>query len=75
MKLSFWDFLTGIFLLATIILIAMVGIIYFNPNSSLNPFPYPTLPPTISVPTATITPFRMPPTWTPTPKIVTTPSP
>jgi hypothetical protein len=75
MKFSFWDFLTGLFLLATLAVIGVVAIIYFNPYSSLNPFPYPTMPPTLYVPTATATPFSMPPTWTPTPKVDVTPSP
>jgi len=75
MKVSFWDVLSILFLTATVILIAVVGILFLNPNSSLNPFPYPTMPPTINVPTLTQTPYTLPPTWTPTPQITATPNP
>ncbi len=75
MKISFWDFLSGLLIIATIAVLLVVGIIFFNPNSSLNPFPYPTMPVLLSIPTSTSTPFILPPTWTPTPKITPTPNP
>lgn len=75
MKISFWDVLTILFLTATVVVIAVVGLLFFNPTSSINPFPFPTLPPTIMVPTLTSTPIMLPPTWTPTPKITATPNP
>ena len=51
-----------------------------NPNSQLNLFPPPTLPATISFPTATATSqYALPPTWTPEPTLeptlTDTPSP
>lgn len=75
MKLSFWDALSILFITATILLIAVVAIIFFDPESPINPFPYPTMPATISVPSLTPTKVFLPPTWTPTPKIVSTPNP
>jgi len=46
----------------------MVLVIYANPDSNLNPFPFPTIPPTIVVPSPTPTLLHLPPTWTPTPR-------
>ena len=74
MKLSFWDVLAIIFTTAALICLALVLIIYTNPDTSLNPFPFPTLPPTIVVPSPTPTLLQLPPTWTPTP-LVSTPLP
>lgn len=66
MKLSIWDVLT----ILTLCAIVVVGVVYLSilsdPDSSLNPFPRPTLPPTLQIPTATATVFRLPSTWTPT---------
>ncbi len=42
-KFSFWDFLTILTLVATVIVAIVVMSIYSNPNSSLNPLPVPTL--------------------------------
>ena len=75
MKISFWDFLSGLLIIATIVIILVVGIIFINPDSTLNPFPYPTMPELLSLPSSTSTPFVLPPTWTPTPKIPATPNP
>ena len=46
---------------------AFVLTVYFNPDSALNPFPPPTMPAGIVLPTETPTPQSMPPTWTPAP--------
>lgn len=75
MKVSIWDMLSTLFLIATVIVIIVVGIIFFDPDSSINPFPVPTLPPTITVSLATPTQYKLPPTWTPTPQITATPNP
>lgn len=60
--------------LATVMVIALIPLaasfflmIFLNPQSSLNPFPPPTLPALAQAPTATSTPLALPPTWTPTP--------
>jgi hypothetical protein len=43
-------------------------VIFFNPQSGINPFPPPTLPALAQFPTPTPTPQNvLPPTWTPTP--------
>lgn len=63
-----WNVLTGVVLLIT----ACIGLVYLmifvNPQTALNPFPPPTLPPTLSIPSATPTSRNeLPPTWTPAP--------
>jgi hypothetical protein len=72
MKISFWDILTIAVLFATAVVIVVVLAIFINPDSGINPYRYPTLPPTIMVPTATPTLVSLPPTWTPTPIIEAT---
>lgn len=75
MKLSVWDILSIIVLVASLIIMGVVLVIFGNPNSSLNPFPPVTMPPTIDIPTATATLVVLPPTWTPTVVISPTPRP
>ncbi len=75
MKLSTWDILSIVVLLAALIVLGIVLAIFANPSSSLNPFPPATLPPTIQIPTATRTPVLLPPTWTPTVYLTQTPRP
>ena len=66
MKLSFWDILAIVVTSATLFCAVLVLVIFNNPDSRLNPFPFPTLPPTIVVPSPTPTLQRLPATWTPT---------
>ena len=67
MKLQFWDILAIIFLLAAIMAGVVFGMIYADPYSSLNPFPPPTVPALLVLPTLTPTPlYRIPATWTAT---------
>jgi hypothetical protein len=73
MKLKIWDILSIIVLLGTVIVVIVVLTIFGNPTSSINPFPPPTLPATIDIPTTTQTTVRMPSTWTPTPWVTATP--
>ena len=73
MKLSFWDILTILFTSATVIALVLILVISTNPDSSLNPFPLPTLPPTLVLPSATPTLKSLPGTWTPTTAIQATP--
>ena len=54
--------LLAIFALALVILT-----IYSNPYSALNPFPPPTLPAKVVIPSNTTTPIKLPATWTPKP--------
>jgi hypothetical protein len=72
MKISFWDLLTIVVLVGIAVVIIVVVAIFMNPDSGINPFPRPTLPPTIMVPSPTATLISLPPTWTPTPQIEAT---
>jgi hypothetical protein len=67
----FWNFLTICTILASIGLIGALLMIYSNPFISINPFPPPTLPVLVVIPTSTATPVLLPPTWTPTIAMVT----
>ncbi len=65
-----WNTLTVLVLLTTLCVAVVFGVIFFNPTSSLNLFPPPTLPARAELPTATPTPLViLPPTWTPSPTI------
>ncbi len=63
----FW-LLGTLFLLATLLTVGGCTWVFLNPYVAWNPFPPPTLPPTVSLPpTATPLPYpTLPPTWTPT---------
>jgi hypothetical protein len=65
MKLSIWDILTGILLLAILLVGGLVMSVFANPYSSFNPFPPQKLPPTVVIPSSTPTFRSMPATWTP----------
>lgn len=69
----FWNFLTICVILATFALAAILMMVYSNPYIALNPFPPPTMPVLVMLPTATPTLVAMPPTWTPSPKPSETP--
>ncbi len=71
----FWNILTVITLLASIGLIGALLMIYSNPFISINPFPPPTMPVLVVIPTSTATPVVLPPTWTPTVGATETPFP
>jgi hypothetical protein len=71
----FWNFLTVCTVLATVALTAFMLLIYSNPYMSINPFPPPTMPALINLPTSTPTPLLMPATWTPAALVTGTPSP
>lgn len=75
MKISFWDILSILLLLATGLVVFIFIAIYNDPNSALNPFQPPTPPAQINLPTLTATPRRLPPTWTPTPADSNNPQP
>ncbi len=65
-----WNILTMMVLLVVGCLGIFLLTIFVNPSSGLNPFPPPTLPPTMALPTATATSaIQLPPTWTPEPTL------
>lgn len=61
-----WNILSILGLLAIVGVIAVAFMIFNNPQASINPFPPPTMPVLIVLPTATATPRMLPPTWTAT---------
>jgi hypothetical protein len=62
-----WNILTLLTLAALLCVLSYFTIIFLNPNSSLNPFPPPTVNPALLPPTVTVTPrHTLVPTWTPT---------
>jgi hypothetical protein len=65
MKVQIWDILAILLLLAALAVVAVVGSIFMDPYSSLNPFPPPQVPALLVIPSSTSVPLRMPPTWTP----------
>jgi hypothetical protein len=67
MKLTIWDILAMITLFAVVVIGILFLLIFANPYSAVNPFPPPTVPPTLSLPSQTHTPRSLPATWTPTP--------
>jgi hypothetical protein len=77
---ALWNILTAITLLGIVCVVVTFVAIYLNPQSGLNPFPPPTLPARLELPTGTATSVvNLPPTWTPTvtpePSATSTPRP
>ncbi len=69
-----WNCLTIGVLIAILVVVVVFLLIFIDPNSVLNPFPPPTLFPSIQGPTPTVTlRFKLIPSWTPT--VATTPVP
>lgn len=66
MKEPTWNVLTIAVLLLWLILVIVMTVIFINPDSGINRLRYPTLPPTVEIPTSTATLRPFPPTWTPT---------
>lgn len=66
MKVSFWDVLSILGLLAICMLAVLFTSIFVAPNSMLNPFPPEPLPAQVIIPSSTPTLLRLPPTWTAT---------
>ena len=71
---SIWNVLSIMLMLGVCLIAGIVGVIFADPNSALNPFPPSTPVPIIVLPSPTPTEFVvvLPPTWTPTPVISTT---
>lgn len=61
-----WNVLTALVLVAILLAGAYLVLLFSNPYTSLNPFPPPTMPVLVVLPSATPTPVKMPATWTPT---------
>jgi len=61
-----WNILTAIFIIASIFAVGYFAILFSDPATSLNPYPPPTLPVLIQLPTSTPTLVELPATWTPT---------
>ncbi|HEY9152542.1 MAG TPA: hypothetical protein VIN60_06620 [Anaerolineales bacterium] len=64
LKLNQWDILSIVVLLITVCIGGYYALIFINPNVPFNPLPPPPTP--YQLPTATITPIQLQPTWTPT---------
>lgn len=58
---ALWNGLTYLVLLAVVIVVMAFLIIFMNPNSAINPFPPPTLPALLMLPSSTPTPEGMQP--------------
>ena len=67
MKSRIWDILSIIGLVSICVLMVVFVQIAMDPNSSLNPFPPPTMPALLDLPTSTPTLRSLPATWTATP--------
>lgn len=67
MKITIWDILSFLVILVLFAIGALVLMVYNDPYAAVNPFPPPTLPAKLNLPTWTTTPQSMPPTWTTTP--------
>lgn len=65
--LTIWDLLVILLILLLLGVGLYYVLIFANPYSALNPFPPPTLPAAIVIPSDTPTARAMPSTWTPTP--------
>jgi hypothetical protein len=69
-----WNILTVLVLISALCIGAVYVMIFTNPNSSLNPLKPIPVDTQISLPTVTITPRQLPPTWTPTPSLTPAPT-
>lgn len=69
-----WNILTVLVLLSSICIVAVFLMIYMDPNSALNPLKPIPIDTQIILPTATVTPRQLPPTWTPTPSLTPAPT-
>jgi hypothetical protein len=72
-KDSLWNWFSILVLLGAAGAVFVFYLIYQNPQSVFNPYPPPTMPAALALPTATETPPSLPATWTP--EISATPQP
>lgn len=61
-----WNVLTVIFIIISVTAVGYFGLLFADPATPLNPFPPPTMPALIQLPTSTPMTAKLPPTWTPT---------
>jgi hypothetical protein len=73
-SLQMWDILSILILVLTACLVGYFALVFFNPASQLNPFRPGEGLFSEPIPTATVTPIRLEPTWTASPTLVLTPS-
>ncbi len=66
--IAIWDLMVILLVLLLLAVGAYYLLIFANPYSALNPFPPPTLPAALVIPSDTPTQRAMPATWTPTPR-------
>jgi hypothetical protein len=59
-----WNSLTALVIIASVAVVGYFVLLFSNPASTLNPYPPPTLPAPIQIPTATLTPMVPTPTLT-----------
>ncbi len=65
MKDTFWNLLTGLVLIGTLIVLVLFLMVFSNPRSFINPLPPPELPQVLVVPSATATLRSLPTLATP----------
>ena len=72
---AIWNVLALLIFILTLCMLSGFLLVFINPYVPFNPFPPPTIPPTLAWPTPspTLPIVTLPPTWTPTPTL--TPSP
>jgi hypothetical protein len=71
----FWNILTVLLLLGMVVMAGLFYLIFQNPTIVFNPYPPPTLPAPIVIPSRTPTVPKLPPTWTAVPTSTSTPVP
>ncbi|MHC1740701.1 MAG: hypothetical protein AB9897_06270 [Anaerolineaceae bacterium] len=69
-----WNIFTAVFIIASVIAVSYFAVLFANPGTLLNPFPPPTLPALIQLPTSTPTIVKLPATWTPSPTNTSAPT-
>jgi hypothetical protein len=72
--MQIWDMLSILVLLLTVCLIGYFALIFINPASQFNPLPPGQGPFGSNIPTFTVTPIQLEPTWTSSPTLAATPS-
>jgi hypothetical protein len=69
-----WNTLTALFIIGSVLAVVYFALLFADPASSLNPYPPPTLPALVQLPTSTPTLVMLPSTWTPMPTDTTSPT-
>jgi hypothetical protein len=69
-----WNTLTAIFIIGSVLAAIYFVLLFADPTTKLNPYPPPTLPALVQLPTSTPTLVMMPATWTPQPTATVLPT-